>query len=96
LLEYDDPRSGSLAPLADVADDKFVVLGLITTKTPQLESLELLRRRVSEAERYMPRERLALSPQCGFASSIIGNRIAAADQRCKLELLVHAAQVIWG
>ena len=95
MLEYDDARSGSLEPLGDVADDKFVVLGLITTKKPDLESLELLRRRVSEAERYIPRERLGLSPQCGFASSIIGNRISAADQRQKLELLVNAVQALW-
>jgi 5-methyltetrahydropteroyltriglutamate--homocysteine methyltransferase len=95
LLEYDDVRSGSLEPLGDVPDDKFVVLGLITTKKPDLESLEILGRRVSEAERYIPRERLGLSPQCGFASSIIGNRISAADQRQKLELLVNAVQALW-
>ncbi|MGH7928911.1 MAG: vitamin-B12 independent methionine synthase [Candidatus Binatia bacterium] len=96
LLEYDDARSGSLKALADVPDDKLIVLGLITTKKPQLESLELLRRRVTAANRYVPMERLGLSPQCGFASSIIGNRITAADQRRKLQLLVNAAREIWG
>jgi len=96
LLEYDDPRSGSFAPLADAPDDKFVVLGLITTKKPNHETLELLRRRVSEAARYVPMERLGLSPQCGFASSIIGNRISAEDQRRKLELSVNAARSLWG
>jgi 5-methyltetrahydropteroyltriglutamate--homocysteine methyltransferase len=95
LLEYDDARSGSFEPLGDVPEDKFVALGLIATKTPELESLELLQRRVNEAARYMPMERLGLSPQCGFASSIIGNRIAAEDQRRKLTLLVSTARALW-
>ncbi len=96
LLEYDDRRSGSFEPLCDVPDNKFVVLGLITTKIPKLESLELLSRRVIAAARYVPMERLGLSPQCGFASSIIGNRISAGAQRQKLELLVKAARSLWG
>lgn len=96
LLEYDDARSGSYEPLGDVPDDKFVVLGLITTKKSQLESPELLKQRVIEATRYVPMERLGLSPQCGFASSIIGNRIAAEDQRRKLRLLVSTVQALWG
>jgi len=79
-----------------VPDDKFVVLGLITTKKSQLESPELLKQRVIEAKRYVPMERLGLSPQCGFAASIIGNRIAAEDQRRKLQLLVSTAQALWG
>jgi 5-methyltetrahydropteroyltriglutamate--homocysteine methyltransferase len=95
LLEYDDARSGSFESLGDVPDEKFVVLGLITTKKPELESLELLRWRVNEANRYVPMDRLGLSPQCGFASSIIGNRIAAADQRRKLDFLVTAARALW-
>ena len=95
MLEYDDARSGSFEPLRDVPEDKFVVLGLIATKKPELESLGLLQRRVNEACRYMPMERLGLSPQCGFASSIIGNRIAAEDQRRKLTLLVNAARALW-
>jgi 5-methyltetrahydropteroyltriglutamate--homocysteine methyltransferase len=95
-LEYDDPRSGSFEPLRDVPDDKFVVLGLITTKKPERESFELLAQRVAEASRYVPLERLGLSPQCGFASSVIGNNISAEDQRAKLELVVKTAQVLWG
>jgi len=94
-LEYDDPRSGSFEPLRDVPDDKFVVLGLITTKKPECESMELLAQRVTEASRYVPLERLGLSPQCGFASSVIGNNISAEDQRAKLELVVKTAQVLW-
>jgi methionine synthase II (cobalamin-independent) len=96
LLEYDDDRSGSFEALADVPDDKFIVLGLITTKNPEPESLKILQRRVNEATRYVPAERLGLSPQCGFASSIIGNRITPEDQRWKLELVVSAARSIWG
>jgi 5-methyltetrahydropteroyltriglutamate--homocysteine methyltransferase len=96
LLEYDDPRSGSFAALDDVPEDKFVVLGLITTKKANHENLELLRQRVNEAARYVSMERLGLSPQCGFASSLIGNRISADDQRRKLALLVAAAQALWG
>jgi methionine synthase II (cobalamin-independent) len=96
LLEYDDPRSGSFEPLRDVPDDKFVVLGLVTTKKPEFESVQLLARRVTEAGRYVPLERLGLSPQCGFASSVIGNNISAEDQQAKLELVVKTAQALWG
>jgi len=95
-LEYDDPRSGSFEPLKDVPTNKFVVLGLITTKRPQMESIDLLRRRITEASRYVPLERLGLSPQCGFASSIIGNSISPKDQRRKLALVVKTAQTVWG
>ena len=72
-----------------------MVLGLITTKRPQLESVEFLTQRVTEASRYIPLERLGLSPQCGFASSIIGNRITPGDQRRKLELVVETAHELW-
>ena len=96
LLEYDYARSGSFEPLKDVADDTFVVLGLVTTKKPELESTELLMQRIADASRYLPKERLGLSPQCGFASSIVGNKISPDDQRKKLELVVEAAQAIWG
>ena len=96
LLEYDDTRSGSFEALRDVPDDKFVVLGLITTKRSELESMNFLRERVSEASRYVSMERLGISPQCGFASSIIGNRISLEDQRRKLELVVNTAGVVWG
>ena len=95
-MEYDDPRSGSFESLKDVPKNKFVVLGLITTKRPQMESIDLLRRRITEASRYVPLERLGLSPQCGFASSIIGNNISPKDQRRKLALVVKTAQTVWG
>ena len=75
---------------------KFVVLGLITTKRPQIESIDLLRQRITEANQYVPLDRLGLSPQCGFASSIIGNRISAEDQRRKLELVVRTVEAVWG
>jgi 5-methyltetrahydropteroyltriglutamate--homocysteine methyltransferase len=96
LLEYDDARAGSFEPLRDVPEDKFVVLGLITTKRPELESMDLLRQRVTEASRYVSMERLGLSPQCGFASSIIGNRISLEDQQRKLDLVVKTAHALWG
>jgi 5-methyltetrahydropteroyltriglutamate--homocysteine methyltransferase len=79
-----------------VPDDKFVVLGLVTTKRPELESMDLLTERVAQASRYVSMERLGLSPQCGFASSVIGNRISFDDQRNKLELVVKTARAVWG
>lgn len=96
LLEYDDERSGSFGPLKDAPEDKFVVLGLITTKRGSLESKEELRRRLSQASRYVALARLGLSPQCGFASSIVGNTISFEEQRLKLELVVRTAQEVWG
>jgi 5-methyltetrahydropteroyltriglutamate--homocysteine methyltransferase len=96
LLEYDDARSGGFEPLQHVPEDRFVVLGLVTTKKPQLESADELRRRIAEATRYVPLERLALSPQCGFASTIEGNRISPEDQRRKLELVASVAREVWG
>ena len=95
LLEYDDARSGSFAPLKEIPEDKFVVLGLITTKRARLESLEKLRQRITDASRYVPLERLGLSPQCGFASSVIGNAISFENQRRKLRLTVQTAHEIW-
>src|SRR5438445_10536879 len=85
LLEYDDARSGGFSPLRHVPEDRTVVLGLVTTKEPSLENDELLRARVEEAAQYVPLERLALSPQCGFASTIEGNSITPEQQRQKLE-----------
>ena len=95
MLEYDDPRSGSFEPLKDVPEDKFVVLGLVSTKKGQMEKVEELKRRIFDASRYISRERLGLSPQCGFASSIIGNAISFGEQRLKLKLVVATAQEIW-
>lgn len=96
LLEYDDARSGGFKPLRWLPDDATAVLGLVTTKHPQLESEDLLRRQIDEAARYVPLERLALSPQCGFASTYEGNELSSDDQRRKLRLLVSTAEKVWG
>jgi len=96
LLEYDDARSGGFEPLRHVPGDRFVVLGLVTTKKPRLETAEELRERIKEATQYIPLERLALSPQCGFASTMEGNRITPEDQRHKLELVASVAREVWG
>jgi len=96
LLEYDDDRSGSFETLKHLPDDKFVVLGLVSTKKSALESQGYLAQRVSEASRYVPMERIGLSPQCGFSSSVIGNKIAPRDQRRKLSLVVETARALWG
>jgi methionine synthase II (cobalamin-independent) len=96
LLEYDDERSGGFEPLALVPDDKLVVLGLVTTKTPGLESEEELERRLREAARLVGMDRLALGTQCGFATSVGGNAIGVDDQRRKLELIVRTAERVLG
>ena len=96
LLEYDDSRSGGFEPLRHVPEDRFVVLGLVTTKKPRLETADELRSRIKEAAHYIPLERLALSPQCGFASTMEGNRISYEDQRHKLELVANVAREVWG
>ena len=95
LLEYDDERSGSFEPLKEVPDDKWVVLGLVGTKSPRHASKDVVVERVREASRYVSLERLAVSPQCGFSTSIVGNRITPADQRKKLGLVVEAARAVW-
>ena len=95
-MEYDDERSGSFEPLKHVPEDKFVALGLVTTKRPELESVDSLSRRVTAAARHLQLDRLGLSPQCGFASSIMGNRVSAAAQWKKLQLVVTTARALWG
>ncbi|MBI4380176.1 MAG: cobalamin-independent methionine synthase II family protein [candidate division NC10 bacterium] len=95
LLEYDDPRSGTFEPLAEVPGDKMAVLGLVTTKTPRRETIEELAGRIREASAFIPLERLALSPQCGFATSIIGNTLSLDDQRAKLRTIVETAAIVW-
>jgi len=95
LLEYDTKRSGGFEPLRFVPRGKTAVLGLITTKEPQLESEDSLRRRIDEASRYVPLDQLALSPQCGFASTAAGNLISMDDQWRKLELVVATARKVW-
>jgi 5-methyltetrahydropteroyltriglutamate--homocysteine methyltransferase len=96
LLEYDSPRAGTFAPLRYVPKGKVCVLGLVSTKVPELETIDDLRRRIDEAARYLPLEQLALSPQCGFASDVVGNRITEDDQKRKLELVVQTARMVWG
>ena len=96
LLEYDTPRAGDFAPLRFVPKGKGVVLGLVSSKTPALESLDGLRRRAEEAAAYIDLDRLAISPQCGFASSAAGNPLSEADERAKLRRVVEAARAIWG
>ena len=96
LLEYDDERSGGFEPLADVPEDKAVVLGLISTKRPEIESDEELIGRINDAARYIPLERLALSPQCGFASVASGNYLGFERQAAKLKLTVEVAHRVWG
>jgi methionine synthase II (cobalamin-independent) len=96
LLEYDSVRAGGFEPLRFVPQGKTVVLGLVTTKTPDLEPIDELVRRVEEASRYIPIERLAISPQCGFASMLQGNLLSHDDQRRKLELVVEVARKVWG
>lgn len=96
LLEYDDDRSGGFEPLAHVPEDRMVVLGLVTTKKPHMEADDELKQRIDEAARFVPLERLALSPQCGFASTIEGNHLTLDDQRQKLELVGRVAREVWG
>ena len=96
LLEYDDERSGTFEPLRHVPDDRAIVLGLISTKVPRLESQDEIRGRITEAATIVPLDRLALSPQCGFASTHEGNRVSPDDQRRKLELVGATAREVWG
>jgi 5-methyltetrahydropteroyltriglutamate--homocysteine methyltransferase len=95
LLEFDTPRAGGFAPLRFVPKEKGVVLGLVSSKTPVLEKLDDLKRRAAEASKHIDLVRLAISPQCGFASSIGGNPVTEADERAKLKLCVDAARAIW-
>jgi 5-methyltetrahydropteroyltriglutamate--homocysteine methyltransferase len=96
FLEYDDERSGTFEPLRFVPVDQIVVLGLMTTKTPELESKDALKRRIDEAARYVDLDRLCISGQCGFASTVEGNALTIDQQRAKLELLVETAREVWG
>jgi 5-methyltetrahydropteroyltriglutamate--homocysteine methyltransferase len=96
LLEYDDARSGGFEPLAAVPEDKVAVLGLVTTKSARRETVAELAGRIREAARFLPLERLALSPQCGFATSVVGNALAVEDERAKLRTIVETASEVWG
>lgn len=96
LLEYDTERAGGFAPLRFVPKSKTVVLGLVSTKVPKLETADELKRKIDEASRFIPLEQLALSPQCGFSSNIVGNLITEDDQWRKLELVQKVATEVWG
>ena len=96
FLEYDDERSGDFRPLRFLPKGKIVVLGLVTTKFGEMESKDVLKRRIDEAAKYVPMEQLCLSPQCGFSSTVHGNNIAVEAQRAKLRLVVETADEVWG
>jgi 5-methyltetrahydropteroyltriglutamate--homocysteine methyltransferase len=96
LLEYDSPRAGSFAPLRFMPKGKVAVLGLVSTKVPELETVDALKRRIDEAAKVLPLEQLAISPQCGFASDVVGNLISADDQKRKLQVVVETARQVWG
>ncbi len=96
MLEYDDARSGSFEPLTAVPEGKTAVLGLVTTKSGRRETVDELAARIEEASAYCPLERLALSPQCGFATSVLGNDLTVEDERAKLETIAKTASLVWG
>src|SRR5258706_9015231 len=96
FLEYDTARAGGFEPLRFVPKGKRVVLGLISSKSPVLEKKDLLKKRIDEAAKYVPLENLCLSPQCGFASSEVGNKLTEDDERRKLALVAEVARDIWG
>jgi 5-methyltetrahydropteroyltriglutamate--homocysteine methyltransferase len=96
FLEYDSPRAGGFEPLRFMPRDKVVVLGLVSTKTSELEPADLLKKRIEEAARYVPLENLCLSPQCGFSSNYLGNPVTIDDERRKLERVVQVAEAVWG
>jgi 5-methyltetrahydropteroyltriglutamate--homocysteine methyltransferase len=96
FLEYDSPRAGGFAPLRFVPKGKIVVLGLVTTKSGALESKDALKRRIDEAAKYVPLDQIALSPQCGFSSTVEGNRVTLDDEIAKLRLVAEVAREVWG
>jgi len=96
LFEYDSPRAGGFEPLRFLPEGKVVVLGLVSTKVPQLEKIDDLKRRIDEASKYAPLDQLAISPQCGFSSDVVGNLISEDDQKRKLEIVVETARQVWG
>ena len=95
LLEYDTPRAGSFEPLRFVPKGKIVVLGLVSTKVAELETVDGLKRRIDEASKFIPLDQLAISPQCGFASDVVGNMLGPDDQKRKLEVVVETARQVW-
>ena len=95
LLEYDSPRAGGFEPLRFVPKGKVVVLGLVSTKVPELEAIDDLKRRIDAAAKFLPLDQLAISPQCGFASDVVGNLLSPDDQKRKLERVVETARQVW-
>ena len=95
LLEYDSPRAGGFEPLRFVPKGKVVVLGLVSTKVPELEAIDDLKRRIDAAAKFLPLDQLAISPQCGFASDVVGNLLTPDDQKRKLERVVETARQVW-
>ena len=96
LFEYDTPRAGGFEPLRFLPKGKVIVLGLVSTKVPELESIDELKRRIDRAAQYVPLEQIAISPQCGFSSDVVGNLISDDDEKRKLELVVETARQVWG
>ncbi|OLE96273.1 MAG: hypothetical protein AUG75_22435 [Cyanobacteria bacterium 13_1_20CM_4_61_6] len=96
FMEYDSDRAGDFTPLRHVPKGKHVVLGLISTKTPVLESKDVVKRRIDEASTHLPLDQLCLSPQCGFASNFMGNPVTVDDEKKKLSLVVEIAREVWG
>ena len=96
FMEYDTPRAGDFAPLRHMPSDKSAVLGLISSKTPELEDIDELRQRIDDAAHYMPLDHLGISPQCGFASAVTGNPVTHEDQLAKLRLVAETADKVWG
>jgi len=96
LFEYDTPRAGGFEPLRFLPKGKVIVLGLVSTKVPQLETVDELKRRIGEASKYVALEQIAISPQCGFSSDVVGNLISEDDQKRKLEVVVETARQVWG
>jgi 5-methyltetrahydropteroyltriglutamate--homocysteine methyltransferase len=96
FMEYDTDRAGDFRPLRHLPKGKMVILGLVSTKTPVLESKDALKRRIGEATTFAPLDQLALSPQCGFASNFLGNPVTIDDERRKLALVVETAREVWG
>jgi len=96
LLEYDSPRAGTFAPLRFVPEGKTIVLGLVSTKVPELETIDDLKRRIDEASRYVSLDQLAISPQCGFSTNVGGNLINEEHQKRKLEIVAETARQVWG
>jgi 5-methyltetrahydropteroyltriglutamate--homocysteine methyltransferase len=96
LFEYDTPRAGGFEPLRFLPKGKIIVLGLVSTKVPQLETVDELKRRIDQASRYAPLEQIAISPQCGFSSDVVGNMISEDDQKRKLAVVAETSRQVWG